>query len=73
MSAFSTIELLALLRLQKVPLVGDINAKRLLERCGSAEQIFKERKEVLKMIDGIEPPSFQDYGIPFILRMLRTS
>ena len=53
MSAFSTTELLALLRLQKIPLVGDINAKRLLERCGSAEQIFKERKEVLKMIDGI--------------------
>lgn len=49
----SSTELLALLRLQKVPLVGDINAKRLLERCGSAEQVFKERKWVLQKIDGI--------------------
>ena len=49
----SSIELLALLRLQKVPLVGDINAKRLLERCGTAEQVFKERKATLQKIDGI--------------------
>lgn len=53
MSSLPSTELLALLRLQKVPLVGDINAKRLLERCGSAEQIFKERKDVLQKIDGI--------------------
>lgn len=46
-------EFIALLRLLKVPLVGDINAKRLLERCGSAEQVFKERKEALQKIDGI--------------------
>lgn len=46
-------ELLALLRLQKVPLVGDINAKKLLERCGSAEQVFKEGKRTLEKIDGI--------------------
>ncbi|MEO0572035.1 MAG: DNA-processing protein DprA [Bacteroidota bacterium] len=49
----SSIELLALLRLQKVPQVGDINAKKLLERCGSAEQVFKERRAALQKIDGI--------------------
>ncbi len=53
MSMLSFNELLALLRLQKVPLVGDVNAKKLLERCGSAEQVFKERREVLQKIDGI--------------------
>ena len=53
MSTLSSNELLALLRLQNVPLVGDINAKRLLERCGSAEDVFKERKETLQKIDGI--------------------
>lgn len=53
MSMLSSTELLALLRLQKVPLVGDINAKRLLERCGTAEQVFKERKVTLQKIDGI--------------------
>ena len=53
MSMLSPTELLALLRLQKAPLVGDINAKRLLERCGSAEQVFKERKSALQKIDGI--------------------
>ncbi|MEM1258330.1 MAG: DNA-processing protein DprA [Bacteroidota bacterium] len=49
----SSTELLALLRLQKVPFVGDINAKRLLKNCGTAEHVFKERKEVLQKIDGI--------------------
>jgi DNA processing protein len=53
MSMLSSAELLALLRLQRVPLVGDVNAKRLLDRCGTAEQIFKERKEALLKIDGI--------------------
>lgn len=46
-------ELVALLRLQKAPNIGDINAKKLLEKCGSAQGIFKERKTVLQKIDGI--------------------
>ncbi len=53
MSKLSSTELLALLRLQKVPLIGDVNAKRLLERCGTAEQVFRERKEALQKIEGI--------------------
>ncbi len=46
-------ELLALLRLQKAPNIGDINAKKLIARCGSAEAIFEERKSVLLKIEGI--------------------
>ena len=53
MSMLASSELLAVLRLQRVPLIGDVNAKRLIERCGSAEAIFKERKEVLLKIEGI--------------------
>ena len=53
MSALPEYELIALLRLQNIPNIGDINAKKLLERCGSASQIFKERKEALLKIEGI--------------------
>ena len=53
MSTCSSTELLALLRLQRTPLIGDINAKKLLEKCGSATQIFQERKVTLQKIDGI--------------------
>ena len=53
MSKISENELLALLRLHHVPLIGDIVTKKLLERCGSAEQVFKERKDTLSKIDGI--------------------
>ena len=42
-----------LLRLQKIPNIGDINAKKLITRCGSAEAVFNERRENLKKIDGI--------------------
>lgn len=49
----SEAELVALLRLQKAPNIGDINAKKLLEKCGSAERIFQERKSALQKIDGI--------------------
>lgn len=53
MTDLSDAELLALLRLQKVPQIGAINAKKLISKCGSAFQIFKERKTVLQKIDGI--------------------
>ena len=33
--------------------VGDINAKRLIAGCGSAEAVFKEKKHNLQKIDGI--------------------
>lgn len=53
MSSLPDAELIALLRLQNVPKIGDVNAKRLLEKCGSAQQIFRERKQVLQGIPGI--------------------
>ena len=53
MGALPDHELIALLRLQNIPNIGDINAKKLIERCGSAAQVFKERKEALLKIEGI--------------------
>lgn len=46
-------DLLHVLRLQKIPNIGDINAKKLINRCGSAEAVFNEKKATLQKIDGI--------------------
>ncbi len=46
-------ELIALLRLQKIPNVGDVIAKKLIDRCGTPEAIFKEKLSNLLKIDGI--------------------
>lgn len=46
-------ELLYTLALQHVPNIGDITAKRLINHCGSAEAVLKERKQKLLKIDGI--------------------
>ncbi|WP_299678143.1 DNA-processing protein DprA [uncultured Tenacibaculum sp.] len=46
-------ELLAVLRLQSTPKVGDIISKKLIRTLGSASQIFKEKKSALLKIDGI--------------------
>lgn len=53
-------ELLALLRLQRIPHIGDINAKKLLDRCGSATAIFEEKKQNLLKIDGIGTYTIQN-------------
>jgi DNA processing protein len=45
--------LLYTLALQHVPNIGDILAKRLISHCGSAEAVFKEKKQALFKIDGI--------------------
>ena len=36
-----------------IPLVGDITAKQLISYCGSAEAVFKEKKQALLKIPGI--------------------
>ncbi len=36
-----------------IPSIGDILAKRLLSYCGSAEQVFKEKRSTLQKIPGI--------------------
>jgi DNA processing protein len=46
-------ELLHLLALLKIEGVGDIVAKKLLNHCGSAENIFKTNASILSAIDGI--------------------
>lgn len=46
-------KLLAILRLQKSKLVGDISAKKLIVNVGNVEQIFKEKPTSLAKINGI--------------------
>ncbi|MBU2938099.1 DNA-processing protein DprA [Lacinutrix sp. C3R15] len=45
--------LLYILALQHVAKIGDITAKKLIAHCGSAEAVFKEKKQNLLKIDGI--------------------
>jgi len=45
--------LLSILRLQKIPFVGDVTAKKLIKHCGSAEAVFGEKPTILLKIDGI--------------------
>ena len=46
-------ELFHLLALQKVDGVGDIMAKKLINHCGNAEAIFKNKSSHLAKIDGV--------------------
>ena len=49
----NTTELLHILALLKIEGVGDIVAKKLINHCGSAEEVFKEKSQHLKSIDGV--------------------
>lgn len=49
----SKTELRYTLALQRIPNLGDISAKKLLRKMGSAEAVFKEKKSNLAKIDGI--------------------
>jgi DNA processing protein len=46
-------ELVACLRLQKIPNIGDITAKKLIARCGSPSAVFSDKMHQLLRIDGI--------------------
>ena len=46
-------ELTYYIALQKTPLIGDTMAKKLIEKLGSAEAIFKEKKSSLQKIEGL--------------------
>ncbi len=46
-------ELIAILRLQHVPNIGDVLAKKLISHCGSASAIFGDKQRNLLKIDGI--------------------
>jgi len=46
-------EIIAILRLQNVPNIGDVTAKKLISSCGSPSAIFEEKMTRLKKLDGI--------------------
>jgi DNA processing protein len=46
-------QLLYHIAITSIPNVGDITAKKLIAYCGSSEQVFKEKKNVLEKIPGI--------------------
>ena len=56
-------EILALLRLQKTPMIGDIVAKKLIAHVGYANDIFKEKKQILQKINGIGKRVYGLYSI----------
>ena len=45
--------LISVLRLQCIPNIGEISARKLINRCGSAEAVFKEKRSSLLKIEGI--------------------
>ncbi len=49
----SNTEYIAALRLQKIPLIGDILAKRLIAHCGSPSAVFTDNRRSLLKIEGI--------------------
>ena len=46
-------EIIALLRLQDVPHIGDITAKKLIGYCGSPSAVFSDSQSALLKIDGV--------------------
>ncbi|WP_318311144.1 DNA-processing protein DprA [Flagellimonas crocea] len=46
-------EIIAVLRLQKIPNIGDVTAKKLIAHCGSPSAIFEDKLYHLLKIDGI--------------------
>jgi len=46
-------DLLYVLALQHVKGIGDINAKKLISHCGSAKNVFKEKRNLIEKINGI--------------------
>ncbi len=49
----TTDELIAVLRLQNIPNIGDVSAKKLITHCGSPAAIFNDKSHNLLKIDGI--------------------
>ena len=56
-------QLLAILALQNVNNIGDATAKKLIQKCGSAENVFKEKKTSLLKIDGIGEFTLKDLNV----------
>ncbi|WP_041632711.1 DNA-processing protein DprA [Maribacter sp. HTCC2170] len=49
----TTDELIAVLRLQSIPNIGDVTAKKLISHCGSPTAVFNDKSQNLLKIDGI--------------------
>ncbi len=60
-------ELRYLLALQRVPMLGDASVKKLIRKIGSAEGIFKEKKENLAKINGIGTFRLRDFNPKIVL------
>lgn len=56
-------ELRYTLALQRIPNLGDISAKKLLRKVGSAEGVFNEKKTNLAKIDGIGVVRLKDFNL----------
>lgn len=52
-------DLLYVLALQRAKGIGDINAKKLLAHCGSAKNVFKEKRRTIEKIFGLGKLSLQ--------------
>jgi len=46
-------EIIAILRLQSIPNIGDVTAKKIIRHCGNPTAIFRYKKQDLLQIDGI--------------------
>ncbi|NAS31681.1 DNA-protecting protein DprA [Flavobacteriaceae bacterium R38] len=46
-------DVLSILKLQSIPFIGDVIAKKLIHHCGSASAVFEERSSALLKIGGI--------------------
>lgn len=46
-------DLIYVLALQHVPKIGDVTAKKLIHYCGSAQAVFREKRQHLLKIDGV--------------------
>lgn len=46
-------DLIAVLRLQNIPNIGDVSAKKLIDHCGSPAAVFADKRQQLLKIDGI--------------------
>lgn len=57
-------ELLAALRLQHIPHIGDTTAKKLIAHCGSPAAVFSDKLHQLLRIDGIGPHTLRELHHP---------
>ncbi|MEE9361824.1 MAG: DNA-processing protein DprA [Cellulophaga sp.] len=53
-------EIIETLRLQNIPKIGDVTAKKLIAHCGSPSAVFKEKRQHILKIDGIGTYSIQN-------------